>query len=44
MLQADMPQADTRATPCSQPLGSSVTDGIGNVTDIPISVVLFIVV
>jgi len=35
MLQADMLQANTRATPYSQPLRSSVTYGIGTVTDIP---------
>jgi len=34
MLRADVLQADTRATPCSQPLRSCVTDGIGTVTDI----------
>ena len=35
MLQADMLQGHTRATPCSQPVRSSVTHGIGTVTDIP---------
>jgi len=35
MVQADMLQADTRATPCSQPLRSSVTHGIGKAADIP---------
>jgi len=35
MLQADMLQADTRATPCSQPFRSSVIHGISSVTDIP---------
>jgi len=35
MVQADTLQADTRSTPCSQPLRSSVTHGIGTVTDIP---------
>jgi len=41
MLQADILQADTHATPCSQPLAaflchcSSMTHGTGSVTDIP---------
>ena len=40
MVQANMLQADTRVTPCSQPMcaggvRSSVTHGTGTVTDIP---------
>jgi len=44
VLQADMLQSDTHATPCSQRAChcSSETHGIGTVTDIPIRVVRFI--
>jgi len=33
MLHAETLQADARVTPCSPPLRSSVTHGIGSVTD-----------